>query len=294
MDGYFARLAQRSDVAPANAVPRAPSTRSAQHAGGDGLEQEIEVIVPPLASPDAPAIAIPTAAPDTAPAPSSAEAAPRPTTEVPTESRASDRVALPNGQAHLPHSAATPSRTREAASPQPPMVAAPIMQAAAAPYSASALSAQPAATDSVSIQASTAPARPTAAAFMPPPSHDPWTAENVSAPAPASTTTVAAPAYAMPAQNECATRAEREAHGSDATSTAAIGARVRPRSPAQALEPRAGTQQARAAPQVHIGRIELEVRNRTPTAPAPAPAETVPAPPRSAVFNPHRHYLRGV
>ena len=304
MDGYFARLAQRSDVAPATAAPRAPGTPATQHRHGDGLEQDIEVTVPrvdvtapSIAASDATSLAIDTETPSPVsplrssdPAPV-AKPDPNPTanTAVPFEPHVSGRTRLPDDSMQRRHAAAAPS-ARDVAPADRATVDARFTATAAPRASEQALPSTPTATGSASVRPSTSPLHPPTLAASAPP-HDAWTADDVAA-ASAQPITRAEPPASV--HRERATRAEPDTHGRDATPTTAVSARVRLRPPAQTPEPRAGAQQTRAAPQVHIGRIELEVRNSTPTPPAPAPAETAPAPPRSAAFNPHRHYLRGV
>lgn len=306
MDGYFARLAQRSDVAPATAAPRAPSMDAAQHAGGDSLEQEIEVSVPrvdvttpPMAASDATSLVIDTETPGpVAPSRGSdpvpvARPDPSPTTNtgVPFESEVSGRAALPDDSLQGPHAATTPS-PRDV-SPADRATADTRFTATAAPRASEhAPSAIPLETGNTSVRPSTAPLHPstTSTVVAGAPAHAAWTADDVAAAS--QSTARAEPPASM--RSDRFTRAEPDPHGSAVTSTTAVNARATPRPPAQASEPRADAARSRPAPQIHIGRIELEVRNSTPTPPAPTPADTAPASPRSAAFNPHRHYLRGV
>ena len=311
MDGYFARLAQRSDVAPATAAPRTPGTHSAQHTRGDSLEQEIEVTVPrvdvtapPIAAADPTSLAIdtetsgpvsPSRSSDPAPV-AKPDPTPTTTTAVPFEPQVSGRTGLLDDSMQRPHAAAAPS-ARDVPAADRATADARFTATAAPRASEQALPSTPTATGNASVPPPTAPLHapttPTVAASAPP--HDAWTADDVAAASAQSITRAEPPASV---HSERATRAEPDPHGSAATPTTAVSAHVRPRSLAQTPESRAGAQQTRAAPQVHIGRIELEVRNSAPTPPAlapmPTPAAIAPAPPRSAAFNPHRHYLRGV
>ena len=311
MDGYFARLAQRSDVAPVTAASRTPGEHSTQHRLGDGLEQDIEVTVPhvdvsapPLAASDAASLAFdtetsrqesPSRSSDPAPV-----AKPDPNasvnrsanTAMPFESHVSGRAALPDDSMQPPHRAAVPSAWD--VPPADRATADARFAATAAPLAPEqALASTPIATSNTSVRSSTSPLQQpttsTLAASAPP--HAAWTADDVGAP-PLQSTTRAEPPVSMP--SERATRAEPDLHDRAATSATAVSARATPRPPAPTAEPRADAARNRAAPQVHIGRIELEVRNSTPTPPAPTPADIAPPSPRSAAFNPHRHYLRGV
>ena len=306
MDGYFARLAQRSDVAPATAAQRAPSMHTVQRTGGDSLEQEIEVNVPrvdvttpPMAASDATSLVIDTETPGpVAPSRSSnpapvARPDPSPTTNtgVPFESEISVRAASSDDSLQGPRAATAPS-PRDV-SPADRATADTRFTATAAPRaSGHAPSSTPLETGNTSVRPSTAPLHPstTSTVVAGAPAHAAWTADDVAA-ASQSTARAEPPASL---HSDRFTRAEPDPHSSAATSTTAVNARATPRPPAQASEPRADAPRSRAAPQIHIGRVELEVRNSAPTPPPPAPAATTPAPPRSAGFNPHRHYLRGV
>lgn len=282
MDAYFTRLAQRSDVAPVTSAPRTPA--SAAPTASDGLEQHLEVSVPPLAASVVTTTTLVPMATDTtadAPAPSASPAPSAP--GAPRASRPTAATAIAQCGAP-PQAAIEPALSVPDAAPQHAASAAAIAQPDTPQATATA-----APLDVTGTQAAPRGATATAASSSPAPHA---LAAPVPAPVPAPVATVT-PRAAYPV------RADFPAQDGNPTTLPAGTAQARSLPPAAPAEVPPATRRGSAAPQVHIGRIELEIRPPAPAPrvaamPAALSADSASARPNRAAFNPHRHYLRGV
>jgi len=303
MSGYFARLAQRSDIAPAVIAPRAPAAFA--HSDGDALEQHSEVIV---TAPQDTAVTVsgpaPTASPPagakTVASSSSAPSSSAPSSSAPSSSAPPDPSPAEEAGMALPPSAPAP---------QASVHRAPRIVTTAAAHSAGPEAYPPASAADYSAPASTQggdQAQLMPSVFAVTASHK--LHKEIPATRRASAGSVARhhdAATHMRAGEHVDPRSSRDASatssstipGTDDASSTRPTSRAMPilRTGAQSTQPAVAA--TRAQLQVHIGRIELEVHQpsllfASPAA-APPPAQPVDPAGRSASFNPHRYYLRG-
>ncbi|BCT67377.1 hypothetical protein [Nitrosospira sp. NRS527] len=290
MHNYFARLAQRSDVAPAVMAPHAPAGFS--HADGGALEQHTEVVV----------TAADTAV--TASGPISIVSPPTETKTVASSSLASPELSL-GMETEMALSPRAPAQETSARR-EPPVVAT----SAARPASTEAhpsVSAPDDAEPALPNRGDDDLAQQVLSIFAAAPAHtEISTARHAAAGAVARPHDAALPLHAQLGEyvdtsssttHVTAGRSVQSvARDTDLQSHALPTPRARPLPHTDTQSPQPAVASIHVPLQVHIGRIELEVHQSSP---AIAPAQTPVAPPaaptrRSASFNPRRYYLRGL
>lgn len=294
MDRYFERLAQRSDVEPAASVT---TTDAPQHPG-DGLEQYVEVSVAPADSAGAVTPPKASAAPETMPASPQPAVVTSAGGEPPLNSHSQVRpvplydnsLAQNGGDTQSLAALAVQRGSTRATTIVHADIALPDARQTLAPPRVQGTPERDAPRPAAD---NPKPPRPHASALPP---RDALTVDTFTESFVPTTHAVAQPAYAEAALTGRAKRADSDALDSGAIPAAPQSpTRAQPLPSARTAEAPLTARPAPAVPQVQIGRIELEVRQNALSAPVvSAPVESPQAPPRAAVFNPHRHYLRGV